>query len=53
MAMFQLTRYVTQGTFNPKEHVFTVTPPKTQKKTRRRRLAGVEEEVCLNFFRLL
>ncbi|XP_070208772.1 IQ domain-containing protein H-like isoform X2 [Littorina saxatilis] len=44
VAMFQLTRYVTQGQFNAKEHTFTVTPPKTQKKQRRRRLAGVEEE---------
>ena len=45
MAMFQLTGYVTQGQFNARDHTFSINPPKTQKRQRRRRLAGVEEEV--------
>ncbi|KAK7478399.1 hypothetical protein BaRGS_00030324 [Batillaria attramentaria] len=40
VAMFQLTRYVTNGNFNPSNHAFTISPPKTEKKVRRRRLAG-------------
>ena len=49
MAMFQLTRYVTQGHFNAKHQTFSINPPKTQKRQRRRRLAGVEEEVGSHF----
>ncbi|KAL8616663.1 hypothetical protein ACOMHN_031645 [Nucella lapillus] len=44
LALFQLTRYVTGGQFHPRHHTFTIDPPKTQKRQRRRRLAGVEEE---------
>nr|KAG5693124.1 hypothetical protein BaRGS_025483 [Batillaria attramentaria] len=32
VAMFQLTRYVTNGNFNPSNHAFTISPPKTEKK---------------------
>lgn len=43
VAMFQLTRYVTNGQFNSADHTFTITKPKAERKTRRRRLAGTDE----------
>ena len=48
LAMFQLMRYVTHGSFQPKTHVFEVPIPENDKKPKRRRLAGQDEEVCLS-----
>jgi len=48
LAMFQLMSYVSNGKLDPKTHVFDVPAPKQEKRQRRRRMVGQEEEVSLD-----
>lgn len=53
VAMFQLSRYVTAGHFNSKDHTFTITRPKSERRLHRRRIADVQKEVCRIVIKLL
>ncbi|KAL5004265.1 hypothetical protein ScPMuIL_017721 [Solemya velum] len=48
VAMFQLMTYVSNGKLDIKTHMFDVPPPALEKKTRKRRLLGQEEELPPN-----
>ena len=45
IAMFQLMSYTSNGQLDPVKHLFSVPAQKQEKQKRRRRLAGMDDEV--------